>query len=313
VIRFSLKKKLHGAQGDFLLELEFEMGADELIVILGPSGSGKTTLLRMLAGLEKPEEGFIEVKGEVWYDSKRGINLPPQKRDVGFVFQDYALFPNMSLFENIAFGMKKKDTQRVMELLRLAGLEQLKDKKPSGLSGGQKQRVALLRALAREPKLLLLDEPLSALDPETAITLREEIKKFQRSFNIPTIMVSHNREDALSLASRVLLLSEGKIKSVGKPKDVLFSRRESPKFSLNGIVLEKEIAEYACILSVAVGSEVVQVVVPKDQEKEFKPGDRVLLSTKAFVPIVRKTEAVLKKSLQYVLQGANSSEGIVQE
>ncbi|WP_245565852.1 ABC transporter ATP-binding protein [Thermocrinis ruber] len=288
VIRFSLKKKLHGAQGDLLLELEFEMEEEEFIVVLGPSGSGKTTLLRMLAGLEKPEEGYIEVKGEVWYDSKRGINLPPQKRDVGFVFQDYALFPNMSLFENIAFGMKKKDLQRVMELLRLAGLEQLKDKKPSVLSGGQKQRVALLRALAREPKLLLLDEPLSALDPETAIILREEIKKFQRSFNIPTIMVSHNREDALSLASRVLLLSEGKIKSVGKPKDVLFSRRESPKFSLNGIVLEKEIAEYACILSVAVGSEVVQVVVPKDQEKEFKPGDRVLLSTKAFVPIVRK-------------------------
>jgi molybdate transport system ATP-binding protein len=294
MIRFSLKKKLHGAQGDFLLELEFEMGAEEFILILGPSGSGKTTLLRMLAGLEKPEEGYIEVKGEVWYDSKRGINLPPQKRDVGFVFQDYALFPNMSLFENIAFGMKKKDTQKVMELLKLAGLEQLKDKKPSVLSGGQKQRVALLRALAKEPKLLLLDEPLSALDPETAITLREEIKKFQRSFNIPTIMVSHSREDALSLADRVLLLSEGKIKSVGKPKDVLFSRRESPKFSLNGIVLEKEIAEYACILSVAVGSEVVQVVVPRDQEEEFKPGDRVLLSTKAFVPIVRKAEAVLK-------------------
>jgi molybdate transport system ATP-binding protein len=294
MIRFSLKKKLHGAQGDFLLELEFEMGAEEFILILGPSGSGKTTLLRMLAGLEKPEEGYIEVKGEVWYDSKRGINLPPQKRDVGFVFQDYALFPNMSLFENIAFGMKKKDTQKVIELLKLAGLEQLKDKKPSVLSGGQKQRVALLRALAKEPKLLLLDEPLSALDPETAITLREEIKKFQRSFNIPTIMVSHNREDALSLASRVLLLSEGKIKSVGKPKDVLFSRRESPKFSLNGIVLEKEIAEYACILSVAVGSEVVQVVVPKDQEEEFKPGDRVILSTKAFVPIVRKAEVVLK-------------------
>ncbi len=294
MIRFSLKKKLHGAQGDFLLELEFEMGAEEFVVVLGPSGSGKTTLLRMLAGLEKPEEGFIEVKGEVWYDSKRGINLPPQKRDVGFVFQDYALFPNMSIFENIAFGMKKKDPQRVMELLKLAGLEQLRDKKPSVLSGGQKQRVALLRALAKEPKLLLLDEPLSALDPETAIILREEIKKFQRSFNIPTIMVSHNREDALSLASRVLLLSEGRIKSVGKPKDVLFSRRESPKFSLNGIVLEKEIAEYVCILSVAVGSEVVQVVVPRDQEEEFKPGDRVILSTKAFVPIVRKTEAALK-------------------
>jgi len=288
------QKEASRSSGGFLLELEFEMEAEEFIVVLGPSGSGKTTLLRMLAGLEKPEEGSIEVKGEAWYDSKRGINLPPQKRDVGFVFQDYALFPNMSLFENIAFGMKKKDPHRVMELLKLAGLEQLKDKKPSVLSGGQKQRVASLRALAKEPKLLLLDEPLSVLDPETAITLREEIKKFQRSFNIPTIMVSHNREDALSLASRVLLLSEGKIKAVGKPKDVLFSRRESPKFSLNGIVLQKEIAEYAFILSVAVGSEVVQVVVPRDQEKEFKPGDKVILSMKAFIPIVHKAEASFK-------------------
>jgi hypothetical protein len=170
----------------------------------------------MLAGLEKPEEGSIEVKGEVWYDSKRGINLLPQKRDVGFVFQDYALFPNMSLFENIAFGMKKKDPQRVMELLKLAGLEQLKDKKPSVLSGGQKQRVALLRAL------------------------------------------------------------------------------------------------YACILSVAVGSEVVQVVVPRDQEEEFKPGDRVLLSTKAFVPIVRKAEVVFKiprRNIPPTFKGANPRTG----
>jgi len=157
------QKEASRCSGGFLLELEFEMEAEEFIVVLGPSGSGKTTLLRMLAGLEKPEEGSIEVKGEAWYDSKRGINLPPQKRDVGFVFQDYALFPNMSLFENIAFGMKKKDPHRVMELLKLAGLEQLKDKKPSVLSGGQKQRVASLRALAKEPKLLLLDEPLSVL------------------------------------------------------------------------------------------------------------------------------------------------------
>jgi molybdate transport system ATP-binding protein len=192
VIRLNLRKKLRGAREDFDLKVSLEIEKGEFLVIFGPSGSGKTTLLRMLAGLETPDEGYLEVEGKVWIDTNRKINLPPQKREIGFVFQDYALFPNMTVFENIAYGMKKKDSKKIKELLRIAGLEKLSETKPATLSGGQKQRVALLRALAREPRLLLLDEPFSALDPQTAAPLREEIKKLQKQDGITTIMVSHN-------------------------------------------------------------------------------------------------------------------------
>jgi len=211
LIVIKVKKRLHGAEGDFWLDVELELRDGEFLVLFGPSGSGKTTLLRCVAGLERPEEGYIEVNGEVWFDSKRGINLPPQKRHVGFVFQDYALFPNMSLLENVMYGMKRKDKEKALELLRKVRLEGLKDKRPNQISGGQKQRVALIRALAREPKVLLLDEPLSALDEELRAELQEELKSFQRSYNIPTLMVTHHKEEALRLADRIVRIKEGRV------------------------------------------------------------------------------------------------------
>ena len=211
MIVIKVKKRLHGAEGDFWLDVELELRDGEFLVLFGPSGSGKTTLLRCVAGLERPEEGYIEVNGEVWFDSKRGINLPPQKRHVGFVFQDYALFPNMSLLENVMYGMKRKDKEKALELLRKVRLEGLKDKRPNQISGGQKQRVALIRALAREPKVLLLDEPLSALDEELRAELQEELKSFQRSYNIPTLMVTHHKEEALRLADRIVRIKEGRV------------------------------------------------------------------------------------------------------
>jgi molybdate transport system ATP-binding protein len=288
LIRLEVKKRLHGTSGDFILEAELEVKEEDFLVVFGPSGSGKTTLLRMIAGLEKPDEGYIEVKGKVWFDAKRGINLPPQKRDVGFVFQDYALFPNMSVFENIAFGMKKKDKDKIMELLRTAGMENLANRKPASLSGGQKQRVALLRAMAREPSILLLDEPLSALDHQTAQVFREEIKNFHKNYRITTIMVSHNKEDAFKLANRVMYLLEGKVLAEGTPKEVFFSRRSSPKFSLNALLLEKNYTDVVCVLTLAIGAELVQVVVDKDTADDLSVGDTLLVSTKAFVPVVRK-------------------------
>ncbi|MFN3975745.1 MAG: sulfate/molybdate ABC transporter ATP-binding protein [Aquificaceae bacterium] len=213
MIVVKVKKRLHGADGDFWLDVELELGA-EFVVLLGPSGSGKTTLLRAIAGLETPQEGYIEVNGNVWFDSKRGINLPPQKRHVGFVFQDYALFPNMSLLENVMYAMKKRDKEKALELLKKVKLENLKDKKPSKISGGQKQRVALIRALAREPQVLLLDEPLSALDEDLRNELQEELKAFQREYAIPTLMVTHSKEEAFKLADRIIKIEEGKIKDL---------------------------------------------------------------------------------------------------
>jgi molybdate transport system ATP-binding protein len=289
MIWLRVKKGLHGPSGDFSLDVELEVKGSEFLLIFGPSGSGKTTLLRIIAGLERPDEGYVEVDGEVCFDSKRGICLPPQKRNVGFVFQDYALFPNMSVWENVAYGMKKRDPQKVYELLNLAKMEALRDKKPATLSGGQKQRVALLRAIAREPKLLLLDEPLSALDQETAMALRDEIKSFQRRYQIPALMVSHNIEDVLRLADRVLRIENGKIKALGTPREVLFSIDGAPnEFSLSGVLLEKVYRDFSCILIIAVGSQLVQVEVNKETGEDLSPGDRILVTSKAFVPVVKK-------------------------
>ncbi len=183
----------------------------EILVVFGPSGNGKTMLLRCIAGLEKVEEGYIEVDGEVWLDTEKGINIAPNRRNLGFVFQDYALFPNMTVYENVAYAMREKDHKRVMELLQMAELLALKDVYPDRLSGGQKQRLALIRALARGPKLLLLDEPFSSLDWELKNRLRMELKNFQRSLNIPTLLISHDLEDLITLADRGLRLKEGKL------------------------------------------------------------------------------------------------------
>ncbi|MEJ5339749.1 MAG: ABC transporter ATP-binding protein [Aquificaceae bacterium] len=254
MIRVRVKKLLHGFDGDFWLDVELEVRGTEFLVILGQSGSGKTTLLRCIAGLEKPEEGYIEVDGQVWFDSKRGINLPPQRRDVGFVFQDYALFPNMTVLENVMYGMKEKNRDYALELLRMAGLEGLRDKKPDRLSGGQKQRVALLRALAKEPRVLLLDEPLSALDPELRQELQKELKDFQRKSSIPALMVSHDREEALRLADRVIKVQRGRVIEEGEPQRILPDRYAT--------LISKVQEEDGTILTLRIGDKLASVKVP---------------------------------------------------
>ena len=258
MIKIRAKKRLHGIDGDFWLDVDFQVNGPEFVVLLGPSGSGKTTLLRIVAGLEKPEDGYIEVMGEVWYDSKRGINLPPQKRDVGFVFQDYALFPNMNLLENITYGMKKRDKEKAIELLRKVKMEGLKDKKPNQISGGQKQRIALIRALAREPRILLLDEPLSAIDEELRKELQGELKSFQREYAIPTIIVTHSKEEALKLADRIIKMEKGKIKE----------EERSEKFLVDacGDIVEKRYTQGALLLVIRVNDKLLRV---KLDEKEL--------------------------------------------
>ncbi|MFN7066046.1 MAG: ATP-binding cassette domain-containing protein [Aquificaceae bacterium] len=250
MIRVKVKKKLHGVKGDFWLEADLEMGA-QFVVLLGPSGSGKTTLLRCIAGLETPQEGYIEVNGSVWFDSKRGINLPPQKRQVGFVFQDYALFPNMSLLENVMYGMKIKDKEKALELLKKVKLELLKDKKPHQISGGQRQRVALVRALAREPQILLLDEPLSALDEDLRATMQEELKNFQKEYAIPTLMVTHIWQEALKLADRIIRIEEGRIKEEVKPKRTLLK------------VIDKKLEDEEIVLTVSIEGRVWELSINK--------------------------------------------------
>jgi putative spermidine/putrescine transport system ATP-binding protein len=208
--------------GDFVAVEDFNLATErgEFVSFLGPSGCGKTTTLRMIAGFEHPSEGSIVV------DGKEITRQPPNRRNVGMVFQSYALFPNMTVADNIGFGLKVRRTPRarardkVAELLDLIHLPDKGDRYPWQLSGGQQQRVALARALAIEPQVLLLDEPLSALDAKIRVALRKEIRTIQRQLGITTVYVTHDQEEALSLSDRVVVMNEGRIEQIGAPADI---------------------------------------------------------------------------------------------
>jgi len=208
------------SEGKSLLKVDLEIADNELFCLFGHSGAGKTTLLRILAGLFKPDRGCISYNGEVWFDSDKKINLSPQQRNVGYMFQDYALFPNMTVRRNIEFAQKIKTPEEVEKLLNHFGLEALQKQYPTKLSGGQKQRVALARALAAKPNLLLLDEPLSALDEEMRLSLQDEILKAHEMLNSVTLLVSHDKEEVRKMASRVIVLRNGSVVNQGKPEEV---------------------------------------------------------------------------------------------
>lgn len=197
-----------------LTDVSFTAKRGDFICLLGPSGCGKTTLLRCIGGLETPTSGII------LQDGVEITKLPPKRRDFGIVFQSYALFPNLTAAENVAFGLRslrlpaRDAAQRVRELFELIGLTGSEGKFPAQMSGGQQQRVALARALAMSPGLLLLDEPLSALDAQVRIRLRREIRRLQRLFNVTTIMVTHDQEEALAMADRIVVLNQGHVEQI---------------------------------------------------------------------------------------------------
>jgi iron(III) transport system ATP-binding protein len=220
--KFLSVKKINKYFGKFqaLNDVNFDVQEGEFVCILGPSGCGKTTLLRVIAGLESQSEG------EINQNNKNISQLPPDQRDFGIVFQSYALFPNLSVKENISFGLKTRKQnkneidRRVDELLTLVGLSDHINKYSSQLSGGEQQRVALARALAPSPGLLLLDEPLSALDAKVRQHLRLEIKNLQRKLGVTTIMVTHDQEEALTMADRIILMNKGVVEQEGSPQDI---------------------------------------------------------------------------------------------
>jgi iron(III) transport system ATP-binding protein len=210
-----------------LKDIELDVARGQFVCFLGPSGCGKTTLLRAIAGLDFQDEGTIEIAG-------RDVSkLPPAARDFGIVFQSYALFPNLTVADNVAYGLVNRKVARaaaltrVRELLALVGLPDQETKYPVQLSGGQQQRVALARALATSPSLLLLDEPLSALDARVRVRLRDEIKTLQRRLGVTTIMVTHDQEEALAMADRIVVMNHGVIDQVGTPSEI-YARPTSP-------------------------------------------------------------------------------------
>jgi putative spermidine/putrescine transport system ATP-binding protein len=220
--------KLEGLQKSFsktrvVEHFDLDIGKGEFVSLLGPSGCGKTTILRMVAGFESPTAGRISIEGQDI------TGLRPSQRNIGLVFQSYALFPNLTVAQNVAFGLKVARQaqsvidQRVTEMLRLIGLPKLGARYPFELSGGQQQRVALARALAVRPRVLLLDEPLSALDAKIRVSLRREIREIQRELGITTIFVTHDQEEALSISDRVVVMNQGRADQVGEPH-VIYNR-----------------------------------------------------------------------------------------
>ena len=281
MIKIDISKELHGSSGEMDLNINLDIEEGDFVALSGKSGSGKTTLLRILAGLEEAQ-GSIKVGNDLWLDGKR--SLAPQKRKIGYVFQEYALFPNMSVEENLLFV--NKDRVLAKHLLEMTELGELKNRLPNTLSGGQQQRVSLCRAMMNRPKLLLMDEPLSALDPDMRTKLQNEILTLHKEFGTTTIMVSHDPSEIYRLASRVLVLDQGKIINDGNPKDVLLKTQGSQKFSFEGELLDITKVDVIYIAIVSIGQQLVEVVVSSDEAKNLKIGQKVTVSTKAFAPMI---------------------------
>jgi molybdate transport system ATP-binding protein len=213
----------------FSLDVELSVGR-ETVALVGPSGAGKTTVLRAVAGLRRPDHGRIALGERAWFDSSAGIDLAPEARSVGLVFQEYALFPHMTVAKNVAFG----GSTGVDDLLRRFGIAELAGERPSTLSGGERQRVALARALARDPSVLLLDEPLSALDAHTRVTVRAQLQDLLAELELPTLLVTHDFRDAAALADRIGVVVAGRLRQIGTAVELVDHPADPFVVSLTG-------------------------------------------------------------------------------
>ncbi len=285
---FSLQKKLHAADGALTLDVNCEIEEGAFISLYGPSGAGKTSLLRMLAGFMRPDEGFIKVNDEVWFDSKNKIDLVSQKRVVGFVFQDYALFPNMNVEENIMYALGKNDSKSIIEeLLELTALTGLRNKKIQKLSGGQQQRVALARALARKPKLLLLDEPLSAIDNEMRSNLQQTLLSIHSHYKVTAIIVSHDINEIVKLSSKTIHLKNGTIQQYAPPHEI-FLNKFAETNSLKGIFLSAQKSGINYEALILTDEQVIKINCSEQDAKNLQKGDEIEVSFKGAPAFLRK-------------------------
>jgi len=227
--------------GALELDVALEVRAGECLALAGPSGAGKTSLLRIAAGLVRPERGLVEANGETWLDTERGVDVPPERRRCGYVFQEYALFPHLSASQNVAYplrGMSRAERrERAHELLDRFGLRELADARPRTLSGGERQRVAVARALARKPAVLLLDEPLSALDARTRASASRELAAVLRDVEVPALLVTHDFAEAAQLGDRVGVIDAGRVVQEGTPSELAAAPRTAFVADFTGAVV----------------------------------------------------------------------------
>lgn len=291
LLKFQATKPLHTTRGIQLLDISFTLDQGSLLTIYGASGAGKTTILRILAGLTDIDTGFIEAGGEVWVDTAQKINWPARKRSVGLVFQDFALFPHLTVRENLEYAIPKgEDTAIVTELIEWMELTALRDKRPASLSGGQQQRVALARAIARKPKILLLDEPLSALDDEMRWKLQDYIIRAHRDYKLTTILVSHHLPEILRLSDEVICLDKGRITRQGLPADIFLDEKISSKFKVTGEIIDIVKSDIVFIVSVLCANTVVKVIATAEEIAGLQTGQKVMVASKAFNPVILKMQ-----------------------
>ncbi|MBE9503459.1 MAG: ABC transporter ATP-binding protein [Proteobacteria bacterium] len=286
-IDVKLKKTFPGT--GFNIDVNFTLPKGEITVIFGPSGSGKSTILRLLAGLECAEAGSICLGSQSWFDSAKGINLPPQKRSTGFLFQDLALFPHLDVKANIGYALDGKNSlnsvKKMIEMTELTGLE---DRYPHELSGGEKQRVALSRALIRSPELLLLDEPFSALDAAVKKTLYNEIIKLHKKIGFTAVLVTHDLAEAYRLAEHAVTLKSGKVERQGSPEEVFLGKGLSTRIQIPVKVFAMESDEIHTLLTVEENGRTFRVFVDNDEAQSISIGDEVIVAAKASEALVFK-------------------------
>jgi len=289
MIKLNFKRQMHTPQGKEWLDIDLNIEQGGFVTLYGASGAGKTTFLRILAGLTQPQEGYIEVDGEVWFDSRKGINRVAQQRKTGFVFQENNLFPNMTVRENIEYACRDNNGRSsIDEWIITMGLKGMGGQKPDKISGGQKQRVALIRALISQPKILLLDEPLSDLDTHSRLNLQDEIIKVYQKTGITTILVSHDLSEVFKLSKKVFVIEQGKIGRSGSPQEVFVNNDLSGKFKFTGEIMEIHGDGVLNIVTLSIGNHVTRVVASDEEIAGLAIGAKVIVAAKAFNPLILK-------------------------
>lgn len=273
-----IRHTLHTAHGVMPMEVDFSLAKGKIMALTGPSGAGKTTLLRLIAGLIHPETGQIAFQNNYWLDSATNVHVAAQKRHIGFVFQDYALFPHMTVRKNLLFALPQDESAVIAdELLEATGLTRLADRKPSQLSGGQQQRVALARALVRKPELLLMDEPFAALDPEMRYQLQDLLLALHRRKDFSAILVTHDMGEIFRLADQVAVMETGKITRSGSPSEVYLNEPPSHGLVVYGEVLACERRDAIVALTAWIDGKIRHLTVPDDLKMPIRAGSHFTL------------------------------------
>ena len=289
MLEFELSKQFGKGRSSFLLDVKTELPEGKIIGVFGPSGAGKRSLLRLLSGLEKPDRGFLKINNEVWSDKVRKVFLKPQQRSVGYLFQTYSLFPNMTVYENLAFAVGKNNhLNELEELLEATQLIDKKDQYPISLSGGEQQRTALARALVRRPTLLLLDEPLAALDDEIRNSLQTYILKLHERFQPTTLLVSHDRSELAKLCDLVIEIKEGKIIQKGNPS-LLFGDTEMIDLTNGSFrILTLTRTDHKLIVEIVAGNQKIKMALNNTTWPALKSGDTIQLTGGEFTLLSTK-------------------------